>query len=59
MNNKKYLNEVRDMNRAYEQLLQQMRAHGFDETLLLLTLAHKSFTQDILSQIERTNNPIP
>lgn len=55
--NNKYLNEVRDMNRTYERLLRQMKDHGFDETLFLLSLAHKSFTQDIFNQIKRTNNP--
>ncbi len=57
MNNKQYLREVSNMNKAYEHLLHQMRKHGFGDTLLLLSLVHKSFTQDILKQIKKTNTP--
>ncbi len=52
-NSQRYLNDVKEMNETYEYLLKQMKEHGFDDTYFLLRLAHLSFTQDILNEIQK------
>ena len=52
-NSQRYLNDVKEMNETYEYLLKQMKENGFDDTYFLLRLAHLSFTQDILNEIQK------